>query len=123
VLIWGKASAVLAVGSMRGNLMIYNHRTSRRIPIIGKHSKAITCGAWSDAGLLALGSEDRSLSISNAEGDTIRVATLRAEPSDVQFSEMKQDERTTGENTVSLIVGGKTLYVSHSIVLFTFAPY
>lgn len=62
-----------------------------------------------------------------------RVATLRAEPSNVQFSEMKQDERraTAGvpplagpsgpmagsssalgsENTVSLIVGGKTLYL------------
>ena len=38
----------------------------------------------------ALGSEDRTLSISNNEGDTIRVATLRAEPSDLQFSEMKQ---------------------------------
>ena len=62
----------------------------------------------------------RSLSISNAEGDTLRVATLRAEPADSQFSEMKQDDRAGGgggggvngnENTVSLIVGGKTLYL------------
>ena len=59
----------------------------------------------------------RSLSISNAEGDTLRVATLRAEPADIQFSEMKQDDRGGGggvngnENTVSLIVGGKTLYL------------
>ena len=42
-----------------------------------------------------LGSEDRTLSISNVEGDTLRVATLRAEPSDVQFSEMKQVQFTT----------------------------
>ena len=40
--------------------------------MIGKHSKAITCGAWSEANLLALGSEDRTLSISNSDGDTIR---------------------------------------------------
>lgn len=103
--------------------MLYNHKTSRRVPVIGKHSKAITCGAWSEDNLLALGSEDRTLSISNSDGDTIRVATLRAEPSNVQFSEMKQDDRrsaavissstmTSGnENTVSLIVGGKTLYL------------
>ena len=52
--------------------MLYNHKTSRRIPVIGKHSKAITCGAWSEANLLALGSEDRTLSISNSDGDTIR---------------------------------------------------
>ena len=70
--------------------MLYNHRTSRKVPVVGKHNKAITCGAWSEANLLALGSEDRTLSISNVEGDTLRVATLRAEPSDVQFSEMKQ---------------------------------
>ena len=57
---------------------------------MGKHNKSITCGAWSEANLLALGSEDRTLSISNVEGDTLRVATLRAEPSDIQFSEMKQ---------------------------------
>ena len=74
----------------RGNLMLYNHRTSRKVPVLGKHSKAITCGAWSESNLLALGSDDRTMSISNMEGDTIRVATLRAEPSDIQFSEMKQ---------------------------------
>ena len=45
------------------------------------------------------------------------MATLRAEPADIQFSEMKQDDRGGGggvngnENTVSLIVGGKTLYL------------
>ncbi len=116
VLIWSKSGPNLAIGSYRGNLMLYNHRTSRKVPVLGKHSKAITCGAWSESSLLALGSEDRTLSISNNEGDTIRVATLRAEPSDLQFSEMKQDEKTTfpgggKENTVSAIVGGKTLYL------------
>jgi len=90
VLIWSKTGPNLAIGSYRGNLMLYNHRTSGKVPVVGKHNKAITCGAWSEANLLALGSEDRTLSISNVEGDTLRVATLRAEPSDVQFSEMKQ---------------------------------
>ena len=35
--------------------MLYNHRTSRKVPVVGKHNKAITCGAWSEANLLALG--------------------------------------------------------------------
>ena len=74
---------------------------SRKIPIIGKHTKKITCGAWSAQGLLALGSEDKSITVSNAEGDTIRQTALRAEPGNVQFSEMKGDERSSiGENTV-----------------------
>ena len=83
---WGKTSPILAIGSYRGNLMIYNHKTARRVPIIGKHTKAITCGAWSEGGLLALGSEDRSMSISNMDGDTLRVATLRDMPLDIQGS-------------------------------------
>ena len=68
---------------------------------MGKHTKKITCGAWSQQNLLALGSEDKTISISNAEGDTIRQTSLRADPSDLSFSEMKTDERSTmGENTV-----------------------
>ena len=73
----------------------------RKVPIIGKHTKKITCGAWSAEGLLALGSEDKSITVSNSEGDTLRHTSLRAEPSSIQFSEMKGDERSTfGENTV-----------------------
>lgn len=38
----------------------------------GKHTKKITCGCWSSQNLLALGSDDNTLSISSHEGDTIR---------------------------------------------------
>lgn len=110
-LFWAKSLSVLAIGTAKGNVSIYNHNTSKRIPIIGKHTKKIICGAWNKENLLALGSEDRTISISNIDGDTLRVITLRAEPADVQFSEMKVDERIGGENTVSMIVGKKTLYL------------
>lgn len=73
----------------------------RRTPIIGKHSKKITCGAWSAENLIALGSEDKTISVSSLEGDTLRVIALRAEPAEIQFSEMKMDERVGNENTVS----------------------
>ena len=39
VLVWAKNAPILAIGSYRGNLMIYNHKTSRRETIIGKHTK------------------------------------------------------------------------------------
>lgn len=73
----------------------------RRIPIFGKHTKKVTCGSWNSENLLALGSEDRTLSISNVDGDTLRVISLRSDPADIQFSEMKGDERVGAENTVS----------------------
>ncbi|XP_076446829.1 WD repeat-containing protein 19-like isoform X2 [Babylonia areolata] len=111
-LLWAKSSQLLAVGTIKGNLLIYNHQTSRKIPIIGKHTKKITCGAWSAEGLLALGSEDKTITISNNEGDTLRQTALRAEPYNLQFSEMKGDERSSiGENTVSVNVGRQTLFL------------
>jgi len=70
------------------------------VPVLGKHTRRISCGAWNAENLLALGSEDKTLSISNADGDTLRIISLRSEPSDIQFSEMKMDERVDGENTV-----------------------
>lgn len=107
---WSKKDHLLAIGTLKGNLLIYNHQISRKIPILGKHTKKITSGAWNSENLLALVSEDRYLSISNIEGDTIRQSQLAGEPSGVQFSEMKTDERSsTTEDTVSIIVAQRHL--------------
>lgn len=67
---------------------------------MGKHSKRITCGAWSKDNILALGSDDKTLSLSSEDGDSFRVVQLRDTPSDMCFAEMKTDERVPGENTV-----------------------
>lgn len=68
-----------------------------------KTFKKITCGCWSKENLIALGSEDKTISVSNMEGDTLRVIALRAEPMEIQFSEMKMDERAGNENTVLIL--------------------
>lgn len=41
--------------------------------------------------------------MSNVDGDTLRTIALRAEPCEIQFSEMKMDERVGTENTVNNI--------------------
>eukprot|EP00112_Aurelia_sp_Birch-Aquarium-sp1_P003286 Seg1365.4 transcript_id=Seg1365.4/GoldUCD/mRNA.D3Y31 product="WD repeat-containing protein 19" protein_id=Seg1365.4/GoldUCD/D3Y31 len=111
-LVWAKTSQALAVGTAKGNLLFYNHQTSRKIPVLGKHTKRICCGAWNSENLLALGSEDKTITISNMDGDTLKQTSTRYEPSGIQFSVMKTDERSgMGETTVSLVVGKKTLYL------------
>ena len=87
-----------------GYLKAANHSVfvSRKIPVLGKHTKKIKCGCWSKQNLLALVSDDRTLSVSNSDGDTVKQFAIQGDPGDVQFSEMKADERSSfGENTVS----------------------
>lgn len=87
--------SMLAVGSARGNVSIYSHQTMRRTPILGKHSRRITCAAWSSGAaaqqVLALAGDDKTLSLSTADGDTLRVVALRDTPADMHFATMKTD--------------------------------
>ncbi|XP_037247297.1 WD repeat-containing protein 19 isoform X2 [Falco rusticolus] len=111
-LLWSRVGTLLAVGTTKGNLLIYNRQTSRKVAVRGKHTKRITCGCWSTENLLALGGEDKMITISNQEGDTIRQTSVNSDPSDMQFSVMKTDERiSTRESTVSVVVGKKTLFL------------
>nr|XP_023405566.1 WD repeat-containing protein 19 isoform X2 [Loxodonta africana] len=111
-LLWSKVGSFLAVGTVKGNLLIYNRQTSRKIPVLGKHTKRITCGCWNAENLLALGGEDKMITVSNQEGDTIRQTSVRSDPSDMQFSMMRTDDRTaSAESTISVVVGKKTLFL------------
>nr|XP_020772226.1 WD repeat-containing protein 19 isoform X3 [Odocoileus virginianus texanus] len=111
-LLWSKFGSFLAVGTVKGNLLIYNRQTSRKIPVIGKHTKRITCGCWNAENMLALGGEDKMITVSNQEGDTLRQTPVRSEPSDMQFSMMRTDDRTsTAERTISVVVGKRILFL------------
>uniref|UniRef100_A0A8C4PW69 WD repeat-containing protein 19 n=1 Tax=Eptatretus burgeri TaxID=7764 RepID=A0A8C4PW69_EPTBU len=109
-LIWAKTIPVLAVGTAKGNLLLYNQQTSRKIHILGKHNNKITCGAWSSQNLLALGSDDNTLSISDLEGVTLLQKSICGNLREMHFSTMKtNDQSEEGEKTVSLLAGKKTL--------------
>lgn len=110
-IIWSKHSQILAVGTTRGNLAIYNYQTSKRTPVVGKHSKRINCGAWSTQKILALGSDDKSFSLSNEDGDSIKTVPLRDVPTDICFSVMSTEKNTSGDNAISMIIGKRTLFL------------
>ena len=67
---WATSGPELAIGTGKGNLLLYNADTRRKVPVLGKHAKKISCGAWSASGRLAMASEDRTLTISDKEGNT-----------------------------------------------------
>ena len=87
---WSTVGMTLAIGTAKGTLVLYNHVTSRKIPVYGKHgNKAITCGAWNSEGQLCLGGLDKSCTISDESGSTVQQLPLHGVPSDIAFHEVR----------------------------------
>eukprot|EP01112_Ceratiomyxa_fruticulosa_P008153 TRINITY_DN2109_c0_g1_i1.p1 TRINITY_DN2109_c0_g1~~TRINITY_DN2109_c0_g1_i1.p1 ORF type:complete len:1418 (-),score=299.30 TRINITY_DN2109_c0_g1_i1:29-4282(-) len=111
---WSITGPNLAIGSSRGNLVIYNKRTSRKSTFPNKHPKAIICGAWNSDGLLALGCEGQQLTISSSEGENIESTVLKTKPYNLVFAEIKTNQKGgigKGDNTISIDLGHKTVYL------------
>jgi len=120
---WSKVGAQLAVGTNRGNLILYHKQTRKRVPISGLHSKKIVNGAWNVENKLALCGLDKMVSVSDADGNmleqTVRLRlshcikctlsltrvfasflhthldeqAIKSEPADLQFSAQKTDKK------------------------------
>ncbi|RWS31865.1 WD-repeat protein-like protein [Leptotrombidium deliense] len=111
IILWSKKAAIVAVGTSKGNVLIYDHTTARKIPILGKHTKRICSGAWSENNLLALVGEERVLSINSEEGDTICEINIKGEASLLKFVTMKMDDKQQSqiENCVALVLNKRSL--------------
>jgi len=94
---WSKAGPQLAVGTGKGNLLLYNSETRKSQLIAGKHSKRIACGTWNRENKLALASLDRFLSINDDKGDLVEQTKLKYDPFDIQFAEQKVDTNERGQ--------------------------
>ncbi|EFC50007.1 hypothetical protein NAEGRDRAFT_29690, partial [Naegleria gruberi] len=101
---WAIAGPYLAIGSVKGTLLIYNKKISKYVPIKGKHTKKITTGSWNAQNVLALGSEDMQITISDINGDNIKQKPAKSEPKTMEFLRVKK--RNSKDTTVAAIVGG-----------------
>ena len=61
ILKWNLKGDKLAVGTSKGNLLLFDRNSGKKIPVLGKHSKAIVGMAWNDKDELACASEDNSV--------------------------------------------------------------
>jgi WD repeat-containing protein 19 len=73
---WSNTGSQLVIGTQKGNLVLYSKSTRKLVPVLGKHSKRITCGAWNSSDQLVLGADDRMMTLSNSKGDTIEQREL-----------------------------------------------
>lgn len=105
---WSNTHPVLCIGSVKGSLVFYNRKSQRKIPCISKHGKKVTHGDWHPEGLLITCSEDKLLTISNQQGDTMQDSFIvKAEPTFIKWCPSLDPNK----KTVTAIIGGKQVIV------------
>lgn len=115
-MIWSEVGPQLAVGTAKGNFLMYNKKTRKKIPVLGKHPRRISCGAWNMDNQLMLGSTDSTITISNDAGDTLEQSQLKRAPSQICFVEIvtrgppaKHEQLETKNPVFAVNLSGKSL--------------
>eukprot|EP00798_Chlamydomonas_sp_ICE-L_P012670 gene12669-15902_t len=113
VLSWSKNGAYLAVGTVKGNLLMYSSRERKRVPYVGKHTKKIVSAVWNKGNLLAMAGLDRMVTITAGDtGETTQAFQLKGDPSEICVSDCKDDGYSKKEeNDLTLQSGGRTIYI------------
>ncbi|KAH8095414.1 hypothetical protein JL720_2712 [Aureococcus anophagefferens] len=115
---WSRSGPQLVIGTAKGNVMVYNRHSRKKVNVLGKHPRRISCGAWlcawSKDNRLALGSDDCTLTLSNEQGDTMEQTELKHAPREMVFATQKtngnaRDGAATPESHLSINMGGQSL--------------
>lgn len=84
----------MAIGSDKGGILFYNKKNQKSIPTMGKHSKKVITGDWNREGLLITGGEDKILTVSNHNSDTLyESVSVKLDPRKVLWAKPKNDSR------------------------------
>ena len=117
---WAKSGQLMAVASCKGSVLIYDPSVHRKQPLSRKHSRRIRVGCWSRENLLALLSDDGTITLSNKDGETLLQTGIRGEGSSMQFNFLRLESESKGgsggssvpigsENCLSLMLNSKIL--------------
>ncbi|KAI6201750.1 WD repeat-containing protein 19 [Aphelenchoides besseyi] len=110
---WSTDKPVLIIGNNHGNILLFNYRTSRKIPLIGKHQRSIITGAF-NSDIFALGSDDMTVTVNNLEGETIATISSTAEPSVLKLIRFHRADVQSDQPEIflSFVAGRRTLSVA-----------
>ncbi|GLE09605.1 hypothetical protein PINS_up021333 [Pythium insidiosum] len=91
---WSKApgSQLLALGTNRGQVYIYDHSTGEKTQAVSKHKRRILCGDWNMENKFAFGSEDRQITIALANGRTFDQVKIKSSPQSITFGGKTEDK-------------------------------
>nr|CCC94636.1 predicted WD40 repeat protein [Trypanosoma congolense IL3000] len=107
---WSPAAAHLAVGSVKGDIVIINSETKKKVSIAGTHTKRIIDGGWTIGNVFVAASEDQVLSVSDAGGNVQQQHTIKNVPLAMSLIDFNHgDESPSLSKTVTLVNGGSVL--------------
>lgn len=104
---WSKSlkSLLLAIGTNRGQVYIYDHVKGTKRQVTSKHKRRILCGDWNLEDKFAFGSEDRQITICLPSGRTFDQVKIKSSPQSVMFGGKTEDK----DAILSVNMGGKTI--------------
>ncbi|EFO86600.1 CRE-DYF-2 protein [Caenorhabditis remanei] len=110
-LAWSPTSPTLVIGNNAGNIVVYNHRTSRRIAVMGKHQRSVTQITVTPEDLIITCSDDNTISVTNLEGTTVSTTTTNGEPTKMDYGSVNR-KGGNGLTMVSAVLGKKILMLA-----------
>jgi WD repeat-containing protein 19 len=102
---WAPSGGLLALGTSKGAVIIYNSRTHARREAEGRHKRRIVCGDWNGNECLAYASEDRQITVASPEGRTIVNFKCKCKAHGVSFG----GAREVNGSIVSVNMEGRTI--------------
>ncbi|KAL3146553.1 hypothetical protein ABBQ32_000795 [Trebouxia sp. C0010 RCD-2024] len=114
VIAWAAEQQILAVGTSKGNLVLYNLARYQKVPFMGKHTRAVLCAAWSNTDILSMGASDKQVTLTRgSDGETLNTLSMKLDPVEVCFAEKKEEPGQTKHDscTISVNVGKRNLYL------------
>lgn len=110
---WSPSGDQLAIVNNKGNLLLFNRKLGKKIPIMGKHTRAIVDLMWANEETLICAAEDQQASISNSSGDTVAMIPVPGIPSQLQVHRLQwtKNDVNSEETAVSVVINQTMLYV------------
>ena len=107
---WSKTNPVLAFGTEKGALIFYAKKNQRIIPCIGKHSKRIVTGDWNKEGFLMTAGDDKIMTLSNMNGDTVKHSfNVKGIARELKWARQKTDERDQETKHVTAVMNNSNI--------------
>ena len=82
---WAPSGSLLAAGTAKGAVIIYNQHTDTRTRAEARHKKRIVCGDWNVNECLAFASEDRQITIADPLGRTLDQVKVKCKAHGISF--------------------------------------